>query len=176
MRTVIDRMSGGLLAFMLIALFSLLALATRATEPPVVVKGVLTVPEGILSVASVELVRPDGSRVPVARRPGHRFRVELPDKQVYHLLFHKPGCRSKAVVVDPRNAPADGRVKLVFEVVLEPGHGVAMGADITLAGRIAFAPGTGRHWVEYRCQPYGTHDNEALPGDGEMANEAMPPE
>ncbi len=167
MKTLIDRVPGGLLAFMLMLLFSMIALITSAQPGPLKVRGIITVPEEIISPTSMELIHPDGRRTPVKLGPGGRFRSQLPQHGLYHLLFHKPGCRSKVVVVDQRAVVKGAGGKLRFEVVLEPGNGVAVGEDMMLAGRITITPISGVHQVEYTHQLYGSPGSDVhSAGDG----------
>ncbi|MCW5898809.1 MAG: hypothetical protein KIT10_06025 [Flavobacteriales bacterium] len=139
MRTLFKHLPATFLAALIYIIIMLFALA--ASAQPIIVHGELLLPVEVISRPSIELIAPDGTVTPMKVRTGDRFRVSLDQKGTHLLCFHKPGCRTKVVLVDTRHSPARA---VRFDVMLEPAEGLAPGTDAQYAGGIRFHASNGR--------------------------------
>ncbi|MFZ1689251.1 MAG: hypothetical protein WAU70_17640 [Flavobacteriales bacterium] len=151
MRSSIKNQAPSALACMLILLLSIISWNAAKAQGQVVIKGVLSSPEEIISRQTATLIGTDGEGIHVPLRSNGHFKLSLPADQVHVLRFSKPGCVTKQVRIDTRSAckKHPGKDRLVeFEVILHEADGLEIEQYAGAVGEINFHKSNGRMKVQ----------------------------
>jgi hypothetical protein len=133
----------------------LLPLDHMQAQHRLTLKGLLIVPVGTEAPSSAELVASNGERMDIALGRDGGFRVSVPDDDTYTLRFITPGCVTKELVVDARNATTGlGRKDRVvrFEMALHADDALMAERYNGAVGRMTFDRTDGRMTIQHRYE------------------------
>ncbi len=146
MKTISTSTTGHFLPISILVALALLSVGTIQAQDRLVVKGsfISQVKDAEAHVHAV-LIASDGTEMPIDLSRSGKYKVNAPAADTYVLRFAQPGCVTKEVFVDGRNANTKkyGERKIKFDMVLHADHPEMTMRYTNPVAEIAFDEGTG---------------------------------